>query len=77
MNELEQVLAGESAHAAPATILEGLSGEMAHRPVAGAPHTIYRELWHIAFWQRVTLDWIGGDRNAVSCDADGWFPVRC
>jgi len=58
MNELEQVLAGESAHSAPATILESLPGELAHRAVSGAPHTIYEELWHIVFWQQVTLDWI-------------------
>ena len=42
MNELEQILAGESAHAAPATILKGLPGDAAHRVVEGAPHTIYR-----------------------------------
>jgi hypothetical protein len=25
-----------------------------------APHTIYGELWHLAFWQQITLDWIAG-----------------
>ena len=60
MRELENVLVGDSAHARPATILEGFDSDAAHRPVAGAPRTIYEELWHIAFWQQVTLDWVRG-----------------
>jgi hypothetical protein len=57
---LVQALIGESAAAPPAHILEGLPSEFAHRAVAFAPHTIYDELWHIAFWQQVTLDWVTG-----------------
>jgi len=60
MNELEQVLAGDSAHTPPARILEGLTAEAAHEQLGGAPHTIYQELWHIAFWQQMTLDWVRG-----------------
>jgi len=60
MSELEQVLAGDSAAAAPAVILENLPEELAHRLLPGAPHTIYQELWHITFWQQVTLDWVNG-----------------
>ena len=40
MNELEQTLIGDSAAAPPDHILEGLSEQLAHPPVAGAPHTI-------------------------------------
>jgi uncharacterized damage-inducible protein DinB len=57
-NELELVIAGDSAAAPPAHILEGLSAHAANRPIPGAPHTIYEELWHIAYWQQMTLDWI-------------------
>ncbi len=60
MNELAQALNSESAYAAPAHILEALSEELAHRGIPGAPHTIYQEVWHLAFWQQITLDWIGG-----------------
>jgi uncharacterized damage-inducible protein DinB len=74
MNELEQVLTGESAHAAPTTILEGLQSEVAHRPVEGAPHTIYQELWHIAFWQQVTLDWIRGIETPFPARPSDGFP---
>ena len=60
MGELEQVLIGDSAATPPSHILEELSDELAHRKVESVPHTIYQELWHIAFWQELTLDWIDG-----------------
>ena len=60
MTELEQVLIGDSAHTPPANILASLTSEAAHRAIDGAPRTIYEELWHIAFWQQVTLDWVRG-----------------
>jgi uncharacterized damage-inducible protein DinB len=74
MSELELVLAGDSAAAPPAAILEGLSSEAAHRAVEGAPHTIYEELWHITFWQQVTLDWIAGVETPVPVHAASGFP---
>ncbi|HEY1901826.1 MAG TPA: DinB family protein [Terracidiphilus sp.] len=75
MSELEQVLAGDSAHTSPAIILEGLSSETAHRAVPGAPRTIYEELWHIAFWQQVTLDWVRGIETPYPVHASGGFPA--
>ena len=75
MNELEQVLTGDSAHTPPAIILEGLPSEAAHGTVAGAPHTIYEELWHIAFWQQITLDWIRGIETAYPVHASDGFPT--
>jgi uncharacterized damage-inducible protein DinB len=59
-NELERALVGDSAAAAPSHILEGITDTLAHHTIAGAPHTIYGELWHITFWQEITLDWIQG-----------------
>jgi hypothetical protein len=75
MNELEQVLAGDSAHTPPAIILEGLTSEAAHRAIAGAPRTIYEELWHIAFWQQVTLDWVRGIETPYPVHASDGFPT--
>ena len=43
MSELEEALTGESAHAAPAHILEELGDSDVNRKIAGAPHTIYEE----------------------------------
>lgn len=75
MNELEQTLIGNSAAAPPAHILEGLSEQLAHTPVAGAPHTIYQELWHLAFWQQISLDWIAGIETPFPENAALGFPT--
>ena len=60
MSELAQALVADSYAAAPSHILEGLTDSLVHRAVPNAPHTIYQELWHITFWQQVSLDWIAG-----------------
>ncbi|MGA2649462.1 MAG: DinB family protein [Terracidiphilus sp.] len=75
MSELEQVLIGDSAHTPPAEILEGLSAEFAHRTIAGAPRSIYEELWHIAFWQQMTLDWVRGIETPYPVHASDGFPT--
>jgi uncharacterized damage-inducible protein DinB len=75
MNELEQVLAGDSAHTPPAEILAGLTAEAAHHHISGAPRTIYEELWHIAFWQQVTLDWVCGIETPYPVHASNGFPT--
>ncbi len=75
MSELEQALVGDSAFAPPAHILESLSDELAHRLPPGAPHSIYEELWHIAFWQQVTLDWIGGLETPFPASPRDGFPT--
>ena len=39
-----------------AHILEGLTLEQVSARPAGAPHSIFEELWHAAEWQRIVLD---------------------
>lgn len=75
MSELEQVIVGDSAAAPPSHILEGLSDELSHRKPAGAPHSMYEELWHITFWQQVTLDWIGGIETPFPASPADGFPI--
>jgi uncharacterized damage-inducible protein DinB len=75
MNELEQALIGDSAAAPPAHILEAIESELAHRVIEGAPHSIYQELWHIAFWQQVTLDWVNGVETPFPSSPSAGFPV--
>jgi uncharacterized damage-inducible protein DinB len=76
MVELALALNGDSAHTPPSHILENLSDELAHRRLPGAPHTIYAEVWHAAWWQQVTLDWVRGvetpcpAHNAMSFPSD-------
>ncbi len=74
-NELERTLISDSAAAPPAQILEGVSDELAHRKTAGAPRTIYDELWHIAFWQEITLEWIDGVETPYPEHASLGFPT--
>ena len=75
MPELEQVLIGDSAHTPPVEILEGLSAELAHWTIAGAPRSIYDELWHITFWQQITLDWVRGIETPYPVHASDGFPT--
>ncbi len=75
-NELSQALTAESAHAAPAHILEGIPDQSVHQAVAGAPHTIYQELWHLAFWQNMTLDWISGIETPYPAATSDPFPSK-
>src|SRR5271170_6569881 len=74
MNELERTLTDDSAAASPAQILKGVSEELAHRDIAGAPRTIYAELWHIAYWQQMTLEWIEGIETPYPEDPLLGFP---
>jgi uncharacterized damage-inducible protein DinB len=76
MNELQQALIGDSAAAPPAHILEGLPSDLAHQAIQGAPHTIYQELWHIAFWQQVTLDWVNGIETPFPDRPSDGFPAN-
>lgn len=74
MNELERTLIGDSAAAPPAHILDGLDQGLVHRQIAGAPHTIYAELWHLAFWQQLTIDWVLGKETAYPVNSSLGFP---
>jgi hypothetical protein len=74
MNELEKVLSGDSAAAPPAFILEGIPEEVAHRRIGLAPHTMFQELWHITFWQQMSLDWVRGIETPFPEHAEAGFP---
>ena len=41
-----------------------------------APHTIYEELWHITFWQQVTLDWVHGIETPFPVQPSAGFPAK-
>ena len=75
MNELEQILVGDAYAAPPSHIVEGLTDEQVHRKPGGAPHSIWEELWHIAFWQQVTLDWISHTETPFPASPSDGFPT--
>jgi uncharacterized damage-inducible protein DinB len=74
MTELEQLISGDGAAAPPVFILESPPTETAHRTIAGSPRTIYQELWHITYWQQISLDWIAGTETPYPAHADQGFP---
>jgi uncharacterized damage-inducible protein DinB len=76
MSELAQALTGDSAAAPAAHIIEGLDEDLVHCIVPNAPHTIYEELWHLAFWQQITLDWIQGVETPFPAQPSDGFPSK-
>ena len=74
MTELQSTLVGDSAAAPPGHIIEGLEEATAHKRGEDAPHTIYEELWHAAFWQTLALQWIDGYEAAFPIHNDDTFP---
>jgi uncharacterized damage-inducible protein DinB len=75
MNELESILIGDSYAAPPDHILEGLAHEIVHRVPPGAPHSIYQEVWHMAFWQELMLDWVKGKETTYPGSPAEGFPT--
>jgi uncharacterized damage-inducible protein DinB len=75
-SELAQALIADSYAAPAAHILEGLSEDLAHRKIPNTPHTIYEELWHLAFWQQITLDWVTGTETPFPAKPEDGFPTE-
>ena len=76
MNELGRAIVGDSAAAPAAHILEGLDDGLVQRAAVNVPHTIYDEVWHLAFWQQITLDWIGGVETPYPARPADGFPAK-
>ena len=73
-NELERTLTGDSFAAPPSHILEGVDEALALREFPNVPRTIYSELWHIAYWQEIPLDWVTGTPTPNPGTAAAGFP---
>jgi uncharacterized damage-inducible protein DinB len=74
MNELARTLIGNSAFAPPKNILQAMPEPLAHQKPSYAPHSIYDEVWHMAYWQDISLDWVQGKPTPVPEHAAGGFP---
>ena len=73
MSSLSALLTGRGAHVEITNVLEALDLNSLTRRPQGAPHSIYEELWHAAFWQDLVLAWIDGDDvPAPDHAADSW-----
>ncbi|MBB6142109.1 hypothetical protein HNQ77_000047 [Silvibacterium bohemicum] len=75
MNELQRTLIANGVGAPPAHVLEAVDGHLAHRRIPGAPHSIYEEVWHLAFWMELSLDWIAGKPTPYPEHASEGFPA--
>ena len=75
MNELQRVLVGDAAAAAPEQVVRGVTEELSHRRPAGSPRSLYEELWHVTFWLELSLDWIGGKPTPYPASAVDGFPT--
>jgi uncharacterized damage-inducible protein DinB len=75
MNELQRTLTSNGVGAPPAHVLEALDDAMARRRYSGVPHSIYEEVWHLAFWQDLSLDWIAGKSTPYPEHASAGFPT--
>ena len=75
MNELANAIIGNSAAAPADHIIEGLDEKHVHRAITNSPHTIYQELWHVTFWQQVSLDWVNGIETPIPAHAAEQFPT--
>lgn len=73
MTHLQRLLISDGAFVTPAHALANLSAnEIKARP-CGAPHSIYEELWHMRFWQRLILSVIRGEPVTYTGRvAEGW-----
>jgi uncharacterized damage-inducible protein DinB len=75
MNELAKALVSTSAFASPASILQAIPESAEHtKPAETVPNSIYAEVWHMAFWQDISLDWVRGEPTAVPEHASAGFP---
>jgi uncharacterized damage-inducible protein DinB len=80
VNELARALISNSAFAPAKNILQAIPEAIAHeRPLAAAgaaPHSIYEEVWHLAFWQEISLDWVQGKPTSYPVHAAEGFPAN-
>jgi uncharacterized damage-inducible protein DinB len=80
MSELAEILIGDGYATPPKRIFDGLTSPetgdaLTHQKPAGAPHSIYEELWHVVFWQQVTLEWMSGIETPYPKSSLDGFPT--
>jgi uncharacterized damage-inducible protein DinB len=80
VNELARALIGSSAFAPAANILQAIPENTAReKPCAAlgaSPRSIYEEVWHMTFWQEISLDWVQGKPTPYPAHAAEGFPAN-
>jgi uncharacterized damage-inducible protein DinB len=72
---LIELLRGKGAHADPVACVEDVSAEMAARQVAGFPHSIGAQVFHINYWMDYELRRIRGLRPEYPAHNSESFPA--
>ena len=75
MPRLSQLLFGRPAFAQVHAILEGLPFATVGERPGGLPHTIFEELWHLAYWQDHLISRLRGEEPAHAGMGEDW-PLR-
>jgi uncharacterized damage-inducible protein DinB len=70
---LQDALSGRRAHVDGVRALEGLEWRLAGERPGGVPHSVFRTLRHLLYWQDLYLEWLGGGAPAwPEHDPEGW-----
>jgi uncharacterized damage-inducible protein DinB len=57
---LLDLLRGRGSHVDPVAVVDGLTAELAGRPLPGAQHTIWQLVWHMNYWMEYELRSLAG-----------------
>ena len=74
MQALIELLRGKGAHVDPLACIEDVNEELAHRAVAGFPHSIADLVFHMNYWMRYELARIRGAKPRYPAHNAESFP---
>jgi uncharacterized damage-inducible protein DinB len=73
---ISRALSGKDSHAGSASILEGLSWELAGALPEGVPHSVFQLANHIIYWQEWLVKWLDGKNPKAPKHAAGGWPGK-
>lgn len=74
---IDHALTGEGAHVGSITVFDGLDWKLAGLRPAGAPHSLFQLLSHLAFWQDWVVKWLDGKKTPpIPKHASGSWPAE-
>lgn len=71
---MERALSGKGAHVETQDVFEGVDWQSAGRVPAGAPHSLFQLLKHMAYWQDWAVGWLDGKKPPLPNHAAGSWP---
>ena len=71
-----KALSGEGAHIKAIDVLADLDWKLAGERPAGAPHSMFQLVNHIAYWDRWAVNWLDGKKPKAPKHAAGSWPGK-